>query len=174
MPSAQPTSAAVRGCLDACDRCERVINALTPEIYAGALPGRHPVGSHLRHTLEHFQCFFAGLDEGLVDYDARARDEELERSIGRFREQLSAIRSALKNLRADSLSRTLRVRQIAALDADPGTCDSTVERELVFLSSHTIHHLALVVHLCREHDVDLPEEISWAFSTAAHQQSVKG
>jgi uncharacterized damage-inducible protein DinB len=174
MPSLQPSNPAVRGCLDACDRCERVIDAITPEMYSGALPGRYAVGSHLRHTIEHFQCFFAGITGGVVDYDARARDEDLEHRVDRFREVLDLMRDKLIQLDRESLSRPLRVRQIASLDSDPSEFDSTVARELAFLSSHTVHHLALVVHLCRELGVDLPEEISLAFSTAAHRQATAG
>jgi hypothetical protein len=172
--SYETAQSALRGCLDACDRCERIIDAITPEIYSGALPGRHPVGSHLRHTLEHFQCFLAGLETGIVDYDARPRDEDLERNIDRFRAILDAVRSQLASLDAELLSRPIRVMQIASLHAEPGKFESNVARELVFLSSHTIHHLALVVHLCREHDVELPEDISLAFSTAAHRQAAEG
>jgi len=171
MPQPQLTNAAVRGCLDACDRCERVVDAITPEMYSGALPGRYAIGSHLRHTIEHFQCFLAGVTSGLVDYDARARDEDLERGIDRFREVLSDVRTALIRLDREPLSGQLKVRQIASLDSDPSEFSSTIERELAFLSSHTIHHLALVVHLCRELGVDLPDEISLAFSTAAHRQA---
>ncbi len=174
MSTTHSECAAVRGCLDACDRCERVIDAITPEMYAGALPGRYPVGSHLRHALEHFQCFLAGLNDGIVDYDSRARDEMLERSIDCFRERLRDVRTGLAAVSASSVTTPLRVRQSVSLDAEPDVVESTVGRELAFLSGHTIHHLAIVVHLCREHDVELPEEISLAFSTAAHQQAVKG
>ena len=174
MSSARPTNSAVRGCLDACSRCERVIDAITPDIYCNALPGRHPIGSHLRHTVEHFQCFLAGVPSGLVDYDARARDEELERGVDRFREVLDEVRAGLMALDREPGSRPIRVRQTASLDSDPIILESTLQRELAFLSSHTVHHLALVVHLCREHGVDLPEDISLAFSTAAHRQATAG
>ena len=174
MSSKRPASAALRGCIDACDRCVRVIDAVSPDVYAGALPGRYPIGSHLRHVIEHFQCFLEGVGEGLVDYDARARDESLERSLDEFRSKLRDVRAALIGMDESILRRAIRIRQTASLDANAEIYDSTTERELVFLSSHTIHHLALVVHLCREHDVDLPEDISLAFSTAAHQQAAKG
>jgi hypothetical protein len=174
MSADRPASPALRGCLEACDRCERILDAINPDIYAGALPGRYPIGSHLRHTIEHFHCFFAGLDAGVVDYDARPRDEELERSMDRFRDVLNDVRGQLGAIATESLSRPIRIRQIAALDSEPSVFESNIARELAFLSSHTIHHLALVVHLCREHEVDLPEDISLAFSTAAHRQAAEG
>jgi len=174
MKPGRPSSAALRGSIESCDRCARVIDSITPDIYANALPGRYPVGSHLRHALEHVQCFVDGLKGGLVDYDARARDEMTERSLDCFVEKLAEARAALESLDGQDLSRPLRVRQTPSLDSAPQTYQSTVERELVFLSSHTIHHLAVVVHLCREHGVELGDDISMAFSTAAHHQALKG
>jgi hypothetical protein len=146
---------------------------VSAETYANALPGRHSIGSHLRHAIEHFQCFFAGVGDGLVDYDSRARDESIERSADRCRGVLGEVCDHLRAMGGDTLSRPVRVRQSASLDEAPGVYDSSVQRELVFLSSHAIHHLAVVVHLCSDHGVDLPEEISLAFSTAVHQQAVK-
>jgi hypothetical protein len=36
------------------------------------------VGQHVRHTVEFFQCFILGLENGVVDYDARKRDFLIE------------------------------------------------------------------------------------------------
>lgn len=167
----QGTSEALRGCLDACDRCERVLDTISPEMFAGTSPEGYPIGSHLRHTLDHFVCLLRTLDEGFVDYDGRDRDPELEQNPERFRALLREVRDGLRSLPAETLQQPIKVHQIAALDADRSILDSTVERELVFLSSHTIHHLALVVHLCRTQGVDLPEDIALAFSTAAYRKS---
>lgn len=167
-----PPSPAVRGCIDACGRCERIVDAISIEMFATAAPGRSPIGAHLRHAVEHFVCFLRGLSEGKVDYDARDRDESIEQDPHLFREAIAEVRRTLAGLTPAQLRARIEVRQTAALDAEPSTLESTVERELVFLSSHTIHHLAVVVTLCREQGVDLPEDLAIAFSTAAFRQTV--
>lgn len=164
-------SAALRGCLEACDRCESVLDAITAEGYTHALSGEQPVGSHLRHALEHFQCFVEGLDRGLVDYDARERNEAAERDPEQCRALLRKVRARIAAIRPDQLDWPLVVNQIAALGAEPSALNSTVQRELVFLSSHAIHHLAVIVPLCRSAGIELPQDISLAFSTAAHRQA---
>jgi hypothetical protein len=121
--------------------------------------------------VEHFICLARGLDAGLVDYDARDRDESIERDPDRFREVLAQVCRKLRELPPAALKRRIAVRQTAALDAGPSRLESTVERELVFLSSHTIHHLAVVISLCREQGVELPEDLAIAFSTAAYRQA---
>lgn len=140
-------------------------------MFSTAPPGRTPIGAHLRHAAEHFICFLRGLGDGVVDYDARDRDESIERDPVLFREALSDVRRTLTGLTLAQLRQRIEVRQTAALDCEPSTLESTVERELVFLSSHTIHHLAVVVNLCREQGVDLPEDLALAFSTAAFRQT---
>jgi uncharacterized damage-inducible protein DinB len=163
---------AVRGCLDACDRCERILDALPAQLYATAAPGRAPIGAHLRHAVEHFTCLLRGLDEGLADYDARERDEQMERDPERFRAALAEVRRLLASIRPETLKKHITVCQTAAIDAAPSRMHSTVERELVFVSSHTIHHLAVVVSLCREQGIDLSDDLAIAFSTAAHRQAM--
>lgn len=166
-----PVSPAVRGCIDACGRCERIVDAISLEMFTTATPGRTPIGAHLRHAAEHFICFLRGLNDGVVDYDARDRDESLERDPERFREALTDVCRTLTELSQAQLQQRIQIRQTAALDCAPSTLESTVERELVFLSSHTIHHLAVVVNLCREQGVDLSEDLALAFSTAAFRQT---
>ena len=38
------------------------------------------IGGHLRHILEFYECFLDGVDSGHIDYDARKRDQLIERS----------------------------------------------------------------------------------------------
>ncbi len=171
MQSAHSDSPAVRGCLDACGRCEQILNAIPAELYATSVSGRAPIGAHLRHAVEHFFCFARGLEAGVIDYDARDRDESIERDPGCFREALEHVRRELSGLSRAALKRRIVVRQIAAMDAESSRMESTVERELVFLSGHTIHHLAVVIGLCREHGLELPDELALAFSTAAYRQA---
>src|ERR1700746_1554736 len=38
----------------------------------------HSIGQHVRHIIELYQCLENGYYSGLVDYDRRKRDEEIE------------------------------------------------------------------------------------------------
>jgi len=145
-----------------------VLDAITEEMFAGDRPDHQPIGAHLRHALEHMSCFVQGLPEGIVDYDSRDRDAAIESDPALFREVLHELMSALRSIPTAHLGDVIQVRQTASLDTEPLTLNSTIERELVFLSSHTIHHLALVVQFCREEGVSLPDETQLAYSTSAH------
>lgn len=158
----------IQGCLEACERCCDVLDAITEEIFARDRPDHQPIGAHLRHALDHLICFVRGLPEGIVDYDSRDRDVALESDLKLFRKVLHESMDAIRSIPAARLGDVIQVRQTASLATEPLTLNSTVERELVFLSSHTIHHLALVVQFCREEGVNLPDGTELAYSTSAY------
>jgi hypothetical protein len=47
-----------------------------------------------------------------------------------------------------------------------------LERELVFLSGHAIHHIAIMALSAAAAGVTLPAELAVAFSTEAHRESL--
>ena len=127
------------------------------------------IGGHVRHCIEFYQCFLAGLDNGLVDYDARARDLHLEtdpifacetlRQTGRLLQRAAA---------TQDLNRTLNVIE----NHEGSTTEwsaSSVSRELRSLLSHTIHHYALIAILTRLHGLQTPEGFGIAPSTLRHR-----
>lgn len=168
MSAVQEIPIPIQGCLEACERCCNVLDAITEEMFAGHRPDHQPIGAHLRHALDHMICFDRGLSEGIVDYDSRDRDAAVESDPTLFRTLLHDLMDSLRSIPAARLGDVIQVRQTASLDSEPLTLNSTVERELVFLSSHTIHHLALVVQFCREEGVHLPGETELAYSTSAY------
>src|SRR5436309_15198652 len=44
-------------------------------------PFKASIGQHYRHVLDHFLCFFGGLESGIIDYDHRGRSRELESDL---------------------------------------------------------------------------------------------
>ena len=62
--------------------------------------------------------------------------------------------------------------QSAAPGRPPSSSPSRLERELVFLSGHTIHHIAIMVLAARAAGVEIPSPLAVAFSTEAHRTSL--
>ena len=42
--------------------------------------GSSSIGAHVRHILDRFHCFFAGVAGASIDYDVRKRDSEIEQN----------------------------------------------------------------------------------------------
>jgi hypothetical protein len=159
---------AVAGCLEACRRCDAVVTAVVYQD-AGAFPS---VGPHLRHCIDHFRLLLDGWRSGSVDYDDRPRDVLLERDPQAVRDALDAIASALVGIGRTDLQRKLTVKQSAAPGKPPLSSPSRLERELVFLSGHAIHHIAIMVLAARAVGVDIPPPLAVAYSTEAHRDAL--
>ena len=106
------------------------------------------VGSHIRHIIDHFDCLLEGLASGRVDYDARSRDQRIETVRT---EAIDAMRTLVRKLESIDEQRgsdALQVRMDGGGEGDTDTWSrSSLMRELQFLTSHTIHHYALVAAL---------------------------
>ncbi len=165
--SSERFSDAVMGCLEACRRCEAVVAAIVDQ-HPEAFPA---VGPHLRHCIEHFRLLLDGWRSGSVDYDARPRDVRAERDPRIVRQALNELEGSLAAIRSDDLTREFVVIQSAAPGRPPLASPSRLDRELVFLSGHTIHHIAIMVLAGRAAGVDVPSRLAIAFSTEAHTES---
>jgi 1-acyl-sn-glycerol-3-phosphate acyltransferase len=157
------------------DQGIKLLQRMDDEAYAasGAAPDRSPAGSHFRHVLDHYQAFLAGLAEGRIDYDARRRDPRLEQDRGFAVATALGLLTDMSRLPPSLASRPIDVSVQCLADSDePDWCSSTVQRELQFLASHTVHHYALMKELLRQAGVDPGEEFGVAPSTLAHRRSV--
>jgi hypothetical protein len=131
------------------------------------------VGSHLRHVLEFYECFLDGVESSHIDYDARKRDESVERNRFVAADRIRSIIQRLETapaLRGDSTVFVRMEDAEAGRFQDPFLC-SSVSRELQVLSSHTIHHFALIALTLKFHGIDVDQEFGVAPSTLRFRAS---
>lgn len=134
-----------------------------------------PVGAHLRHVIEHFEALLFPAVPGVVDYDARARDTELERSPVLAQQRLGVLRAALSPAAPAVLSKALQVKGQGGLGGEfHFSVPSTLGRELVFVASHAIHHFALLQAHCKQHGLATGDTFGKAPSTVAHERAQLG
>ncbi|MEO8376768.1 MAG: DinB family protein [Candidatus Sumerlaeota bacterium] len=164
-------SGAIAGCLDSCAQARTLVNALTAEQYGHAENGQSSIGAHMRHCLDHFLCFFRGLEDDEINYDARERNAALESDPAVFHRVMNDIANSLTGLDGSDLSRQVMMRQIPAPGFDPIRVKTTVDRELLFLMSHCIHHVAVVKVMARAMGVAMPGDVGVAYSTVAWKNS---
>ncbi len=157
------------GCLESCERLLGVADSLTREQYCACWKARNGIGPHLRHCYEHLAALCQGLNEGCIRYDARARDSHIEQDPVAFKQAMDPVVAWMRSLAGADLDQPLTVCQIPRIDALESVSDSTLRRELLFLTSHTIHHLAIVGMLAEVQGVILPRELGVAYSTTTHE-----
>ena len=127
----------------------------------------HRVGSHLRHVLEFYQCFLDGLATSRIDYDARKRDESIERRRQSAMTNIQSIISRLEEVSSFEGDWELAVRMENA--GEDVYLISSVGRELQALSSHTIHHFALIAITLRVHGLEVDPDFGMSPSTLRYQ-----
>jgi uncharacterized damage-inducible protein DinB len=128
-----------------------------------------PLGSHLRHDLDHYLSFLRGVPEGKINYEDRVRDPELETSRTRALEVIRSIMQGLEDLTEEPRT-PLEVR-VEDGDTEEVTL-SNLRRELDFLLSHTIHHQAIIAMMVRDLGETPSPTYGMAPSTLRHYRQV--
>ena len=147
------------------------------------------VGGHVRHILDHYENFVAALfgsypiDEAndtelafcerpMVNYDHRLREREIE------------LNPLVANSRIAQMIEILEVKMprsdieldiILQIDLAPDSAlqASTLARELSFLYSHTVHHMAILSYIFKATEVEgLPHDFGIAPSTISFRRAI--
>lgn len=160
---------------DNCDFLRQGINLLerhSADSYADAdiRTFGSSIGSHLRHVLDHYSSFLAGVESGVVNYDARARDAMVETNRESGIERARTLLSSLEDSNVDLLQKVKVIVSANTIDND-GHSQSTLGRELQFLASHTVHHYALIAIASRMQGIDPPDTFGIAPSTLKYRQT---
>lgn len=148
---------------------EAFLAVLSPAQYRHAFDaeGKQTLGRHLRHILDHYQALLEGGGSGRIDYETRDRDPDLEREPARALERLSEIRDGLARLTEHS-STPLQLTYPVEEGGVSLSLTTSLARELAFLTSHTVHHMALLGLLAQQLGVELPEVFGVHPSTLRH------
>ena len=166
---AEPLLAGCRQCLD---QCQELLQLVDAELFEQADADCSSIGAHFRHVLDRFQSFFNGLQSGCIDYDARRRDASVEANLDAASFALTTTVRRMGELSGDALQgRIIQISESVHAETPPACLDSTIERELMALITHTTHHLALIAVLLRNQGLALDARFGKAPSTIRHEQS---
>ena len=158
--------------LDFLDQGAHLISELSDDTYTATQPDLYTssVGDHFRHILEHYLQFVAGVDDELIDYDARKRDERLSTDRQVAGTTIDQIKQSLNRL--PNLDCPIQVNMASSRAGliSPLT-NSSLCRELQYLQAHTIHHYALIAMILKLNGVQPGTEFGIAPSTLRHMEA---
>lgn len=125
------------------------------------------IGQHVRHVIELFQCLEKGYEHGVVNYEKRKRDLDIETD--------KALASRLLLEIHNGLGRSNKELTLEATYDDHSTEPITIAtnyfREVAYNLEHTIHHMALIrVGLTEVTTIILPENFGVASSTVKYKK----
>lgn len=145
--------------MDILDLTENVLDTnrkyllqISNEIYIEkhAVLNEQSIGYHTRHVLEHLQCIIEQSSTGVINYDLRRRNSEIEQNT---EEALAVIDQLLHDLPTVTFEKELMVE--VSFEDNPGDyfyVKSSFERELIYNLEHTIHHNAMIMQVLNEKD----------------------
>jgi hypothetical protein len=160
--------------LDVLCQLETHLERLTPTQYAARLSvfNGSSIGAHTRHILEFYDCLLASVSSGTVNYDARKRDRQVESDMHYALDLLRTISRSIERINRNNNTLILACDQP---DHDVYYISTTLDRELLYLLEHTVHHLALIrigiqVHFSH---VEIHPDFGFAYSTVAYRDAKK-
>lgn len=131
------------------------------------------IGGHIRHIIEHYESLILR-ESDQINYDLRKRDEYLEQNANEVERR---VRLLIQELRGNIL---LQIEDPVSVSCSGGSHGehlfanlSSVGRELCFLNSHCIHHLAIIKPICNQLDIPMDQYFGYAPSTIAYLESQK-
>jgi hypothetical protein len=128
------------------------------------------IGAHIRHIVDHFIAIVDGCESGDINYNKRNRHGEVEQFPDKATASLEIVKTWLtKNCASELMNKKVFVTtEIDISHTKSTTCESTLERELVFAASHAIHHYALIRIIRHMQGKQLPEFFGYAPATITH------
>ncbi len=131
------------------------------------------IGMHIRHIIEFYQCLLNEYQRQEINYDARARNLEIETDPTYCQQIISSITQEINNIDENT---SLHLFSNQSIDGPGHLLPSNLFRELTYVIEHAIHHMA-IIKIAYTHyfpEIHLPMHFGIAFSTIKHQQLVHG
>lgn len=130
-------------------------------------------GKHVRHILDHFLAFIAALDEGVLDYNRRNRESDVERDWNAAQEQLDTIITRIAAMPVEATPIKI-ISEVDTCATENEQFDSNLPRELLYLINHTMHHTAYIRLLAQHEGIHFAEHIGIAPATASYLRQQAG
>ncbi len=122
------------------------------------------IGEHVRHIIELFQQLELGYNTGVLNYDARKRDERIQQNLDFAIESIAKI--------VESITKeNKKIQLITLLTDNENLIETNYYRELLYNLEHCIHHQALIKIGFNYLGIDkLPEDYGVAKSTLIYRK----
>jgi hypothetical protein len=151
-----------------------LVERLDDAEYTRPAPGRSSggVGGHVRHCLDHVSALIAATYTGVCAYDGRARGTDVETCRSAALIAITGLISAVAGFDPSLLHREIEVDIQIDRTGTISRTRSSVGRELLYVTSHTIHHNALLALMLRGRGIAVDPHLGLAPSTPSESESL--
>ncbi|MGJ8682025.1 hypothetical protein [Paraglaciecola sp.] len=137
----------INSLLETVEQAKSFLFAISPENYQQVLTPHFAssAGAHMRHILDHYLALIEGLTNGVVNYNKRHRHSEVESCPKAALAGWEKVENWLNQLTTNCASLPIKVICETSVNETKNIhTSSTLGRELVFVSSHAVHHFSLM------------------------------
>lgn len=149
------------------------VSALTDEHYSTVkIPQfNSSAGTHMRHILDHYLALIHR-EGNCVNYNVRHRFSDVETSVSAALVQLAEVETWLHQLEPGMLNMPVEIiSEISVSEQQNYACHSTLGRELVFVSSHAVHHYFTLKQIAKALEIQADDDLGIAPATATFQRA---
>ncbi len=159
------------GNIEAIDQGTQLLRTLTDEQYVfhDSPYIQSSIGQHFRHVIDMYMALVMGKSTGYIDYDIRRRGASVERSRQQAIAELEHVKRHISGYlqQVGMVSEMVDVKTEVTVDETHSvTIRSSLIRELVFTSSHAVHHYALISVIAKIQGVAIDASLGVAPATA--------
>jgi len=149
---------------------ENIIFQLNKDDYKLSLAvlSENSIGKHIRHILDLFECLIESSETGILNYDQRKRCQETETNKEFALQKVNLIREKVQSIDSEK-----KIMLFQYLEEKQISCETTIQRELLYNIEHCIHHLA-IIRIGIEQNfpyVRIPENFGVAYSTIQSREA---
>jgi len=159
-------------CLEVCDRYIYVVENITSDQFVEQTSDLATIGEHVRHFIDFQTCFLGQFEKGTVNYDKRERNSDFSESPKKALHALNVVKMKLKKFYGYAQNKKVTIQISISSEGSQSEAQSTLERELVFIADHGVHHLASVNIIGKFVGFEMPREFTQHFSTLIHKNSI--
>lgn len=131
-------------CISNLVELQAIVRQLDDDTYAAPLEvlSQSSLGQHIRHVIEFYFCLLDNYADGVVNYDLRQRNLDLQTKVNCG---IDAIDIACKRINALPDDHAFTLKGDAGVhDSKPFIIRTSLQRELAYNLEHAIHHQALI------------------------------
>jgi len=143
-----------------------LLHQLSNEEYSKPCPqlSNASIGEHTRHIIEMFQCLENQYESGLVNYDKRNRNTQIQTDTDFAVQQIVFIQNNL-----GKANKNIVLQQ--KIEGYEIQTESNYHRELLYNFEHCIHHQALIkVAILMSENIKIAENFGVARSTIEYRK----
>ncbi len=156
---------------DVLDQLSSVLIQISNEEYNAPIKvlNNSTIGQHVRHTLEFYLCLLDGYLLGVVNYDKRNHDTQIEENRLEALSVLDKISRFIDKLESDQ--GFILELDYGIKENETSQINTNINRELAYNIEHAIHHMAIMKiglqALCNH--LEIPEKFGIANSTLKYK-----